>query len=552
MLNRFLYITIVALALFGCANQSNPTGGPKDETPPQLIHISPKNKSILTNPNTIVLEFDEHIQVSNSQEEILVTPSLTKPFDISYRGKSVILKLNETLRPETTYTFNFRNSISDITEKNIPADLKLVFSTGSYIDSLQVSGNVHFLLTDERKENITVALYQSHDTLNVIEHAPLYITKTKNNGNFIIENIKAGQYELLAFEDKNRNSIPNTDSEAYAYWTKSIQLPQDSSNYPLGLISNNATPLKLISGKNKGAYFSIKYNKGTKNISFSPSFPLTVHNSRKDEFNLYNHTTDTTGTTTIIHATDSLDLQTTDTVYVNFPVNNRKNIDFKLNTEIETISQPSTNLKATITANKPMDLFQLDSIYITIDTLYQLPLDNNHIQKIQTNQYKISYTIALLDSLFEPTTNDGFSKTTKTSNNKIELHIGKHAFLSSQMDSSKSNIKEIHYLYPENSGTLHYEVQNNKTGDFIVELIDKEYKTIYQHFNTLKGSFKNIPAQTYFIRIIEDTNQNKQWDAGNIYEKTPSEKVHFYRDDSNNKEIQIRKNWEIGPIIIKF
>ncbi|MBA5764980.1 Ig-like domain-containing protein, partial [Vibrio sp. 404] len=57
-------------------------------------------------------------------------------------SKYITIKINDTLAANTTYAFNFGNSIQDNNEGNPYSYYKFVISTGSYIDSLSVKGEI--------------------------------------------------------------------------------------------------------------------------------------------------------------------------------------------------------------------------------------------------------------------------------------------------------------------------------------------------------------------------------------------------------------------------
>ena len=49
-----------------------------------------------------------------------------------------------------------------------------------------------------------------------------------------------------------------------------------------------------------------------------------------------------------------------------------------------------------------------------------------------------------------------------------------------------------------------------------------------------------MKSGTYFLRIIEDENENGVWDSGKLSHKRAAEKVWLYP-----KEINIRDNWDV-------
>ena len=120
MVRKFFFASFFMLA--GCAIQSAPDGGPKDEKAPEILSAQPENKSTNFSSKEIVLTFDEYVQVVNFGNQFFSSPPLENRVDMRLKGKKLYLGLNEDLRPNTTYTFSFGNSIQDITEGNVQAD----------------------------------------------------------------------------------------------------------------------------------------------------------------------------------------------------------------------------------------------------------------------------------------------------------------------------------------------------------------------------------------------------------------------------------------------
>ena len=141
----YLFFLLTIVALMQCAKRGTPTGGPKDIAPPILVRSTPANMSINFKSNKIRLYFDELIKLKDVQEQLIVSPPLKYNLEISPQGgasKYVEIKIKDTLKANTTYTLNFGQSIQDNNEGNPSSFLTYVFSTGDYIDSLQVSGVV--------------------------------------------------------------------------------------------------------------------------------------------------------------------------------------------------------------------------------------------------------------------------------------------------------------------------------------------------------------------------------------------------------------------------
>ena len=58
--------------LIACAKQISPTGGPRDETPPEVLEVSPPHLSTNFTSEIIEIEFDEYIKLNNPNEQIVI------------------------------------------------------------------------------------------------------------------------------------------------------------------------------------------------------------------------------------------------------------------------------------------------------------------------------------------------------------------------------------------------------------------------------------------------------------------------------------------------
>src|SRR5690349_9935646 len=143
--NSHWLIVLFFLIIGACAKQVAPTGGPKDTIPPVLKSSTPARNQINFKGNTIELEFSEMVMLTNPKEQIIIAPTTTNEYDITNKNRRVIIKFEEDLKDSSTYSINFREAIKDVTEKNPAENLQLAFSTGTYIDSLSIKGNVYDL-----------------------------------------------------------------------------------------------------------------------------------------------------------------------------------------------------------------------------------------------------------------------------------------------------------------------------------------------------------------------------------------------------------------------
>lgn len=210
------------LYLLGCARQGAPTGGPKDTTPPRVDSSgSTPNFSKRFTGRRIQLKFDEWVVLSDVATQVLVSPPLvTKPVpSVTLKGKTVTVTFpeEEELRPNTTYTINFGTSIKDLHEGNAAKNLRFVFSTGDFIDSLRVTGSVADAFTGLPAENVAVMLYEATEDSVVRKQKPFYFARADKDGQYVLENVRPGRFKMVAIEDLSGNLKWEEGSERIAF-----------------------------------------------------------------------------------------------------------------------------------------------------------------------------------------------------------------------------------------------------------------------------------------------------------------------------------------------
>ena len=71
-----MYFLAVSALLTGCAVQSKPQGGPRDETPPNIVSQSPEMGTLQFNGSEATVVFDEYIQARDLRNTMVATPPL--------------------------------------------------------------------------------------------------------------------------------------------------------------------------------------------------------------------------------------------------------------------------------------------------------------------------------------------------------------------------------------------------------------------------------------------------------------------------------------------
>ena len=168
-------------------------------------------------------------------KQLIISPPmkhepLITPTNVS---KYINIKILDTLQPNTTYSFNFGQSIEDNNEGNPYNQFKYVFSTGSFIDSLSIGGTVKDAYNKEVESFVSIMLYDVNDKFKdsvVYNEAPRYITNTLDSlKTFKLENLKAGKYLLVAMKDYNSNNKFNPKKDKIGFHKEFITIPNDTT-----------------------------------------------------------------------------------------------------------------------------------------------------------------------------------------------------------------------------------------------------------------------------------------------------------------------------------
>lgn len=202
----------LASTLMSCANIVPPSGGPRDSIPPYRIKSTPADSAINAAPKEISIQFNEYINTTNLQENVVVSPSMkTNPLIESVLNK-IRISIKDTLTPNTTYSIQFGNAIRDVNEGNIAQDYTFVFSTGNYLDSGKIQGTVMLAETGKVDSSLIVVLQPSDNDSAIFKNRPLYYSKINGKGKFV--------FNYLPYKSFNVFVLPNDYTKKYDDSTK--------------------------------------------------------------------------------------------------------------------------------------------------------------------------------------------------------------------------------------------------------------------------------------------------------------------------------------------
>ena len=214
---------IIATIIAGCARMGQPDGGWYDDDPPRIIGSTPADGATGVTTKKITIQFDEYIKLTDATQKVIVSPPQMEMPEIKTAGKKIVVELKDSLKPNTTYTIDFSDAISDNNEGNPLGNYTFTFSTGEQIDTFEVAGNVLDASNLEPVKGILVGVYDDlSDT--VFKKKPLLrVSRTDGRGRYVIKGVAPGEYRVYALQDADGDYVFNQKSEMIAFSHQTYQ-----------------------------------------------------------------------------------------------------------------------------------------------------------------------------------------------------------------------------------------------------------------------------------------------------------------------------------------
>lgn len=521
-----LFFVLMGLALWQCARRGTPTGGPKDVAPPKLVRMEPENFTINFKAEKFRLYFDELIKLEDVQNQLVVSPPLKNAPEITPQGgprKYIEVIIKDTLRENTTYTFNFGQSIVDNNEGNPNSFLTYVFSTGTYIDSLTLSGAVKDAFNKKADQFISVMLYEMDSTYTdstIYRNPPNYIASTGDSlPLFQLNNLRAGKYALVALKDVNKNHLFNQKQDKIGFLEDTITIPTDST-YLLNLFLEEpdySVSVPSYVAKNR-IIFGYQGDGEDIQIETLTQLPDSVQTKilkdrEKDTLNYWITPTDIDS---IIFTIANTKLELIDT----FSVKTRKLALDSLTLSSGVRGKFNFEDTFSLLANTPIVAVDTSKIGLVVGDSLLAP----YSYVLDTVENKIDF-----DFDIEPNQRYRFSL----------LPGAVSDFFGIQNDSldyviSTSGYADYGNLRMTLGGAVKYPLilqLTNEKGELQREIIAPESKIF---------EFSNLEPGNYVVRVIFDDNGNGKWDTGRYLKKLQPERISYYPD-----VIEVRANWEL-------
>ena len=569
-------MAIASLMLYACANMASPNGGPYDEVPPKFISSTPAPGQLNYKGKKVEILFDELVQVDKPTENVIVTPPQISQPVIRANGRRVVVALEDTLKENTTYTIDFTNSIADNNEKNVLQNFSFAFSTGSTIDTLQISGILLDAATLEPMSGITVGVHTNLADSAFTTTPFVRTSRTNERGQFTIRNMAPGTYRIYALEDVMRSYAYTQPGQQIAY-SDSLIVPsfelttrQDTTwkdsltidtimTVPYTHFFPDNIELRLFKEKVERQYMLRPERNDEKILTLRfnapvEQYPEPVPVNFEPEGDWYFVQAEEEGRTIKYWLTDSLVWQQdTLQIAVDYLKSDSLNV---LRPQTDTVSlsmrrRPQATQKKSKKADgpKPIEFLGLSASPTgTMEMIDTLSLTfAEPIAQLDSSLLRLEQ---LVDSVWTPVDFRFFPDSTNALRyfllrpwnyaEEYQLSVDS-ATIYSVYGRWNNTLKNAFKVKKEDDyGHLYINVIGVDTTAFVELLNNSDLPVRKAKVKDGGALFMDLKPDKYYARLTIDLNGNGQWDTGNYAEKRQPEQV-FYCP----KLFQVMQNWQV-------
>ncbi|NJW52928.1 Ig-like domain-containing protein [Salinimicrobium oceani] len=522
---------MVVLSLFSsslsCAKRGTPDGGPLDEEAPRYVRARPENFTTNFDAREIRIYFDEYVKLTDPQRQIIISPPMDPRPEITPLGtasRSIRIRINDTLQPRTTYTINFGRSITDNNEGNPLSFFTYAFSTGPYIDSLSLRGQVRDALLMAPDPYISVMLYEVDSTYTdsvVYTQVPRYVTNTLDSATtFQLNNLKEGTYQLVGMRDVNNNYTFDPQTDKIAFAEELITLPTEEE-FDLTLFK------ELLEGS-----FERPQQKNDQHLIFGYRGLVLADSVSISALDVpegfESRITKDVATDTLHYwykpnlERDTLKFvvatpRRTDTLIARLKTMKKDTLQFTF----EPTSGLGLNQPLKIKPSTPLTIIQDSLVKIVDQDTLSVPFTASYDQ--WNNEYLVN-----------------FSKTEKQTYRVTALPGAFTDFFGRENDTLRSQVRTPALA---DLGNLVINLLRVEEFPVIVQLTSEKGEVAAERYSTGRTSlnFDNIKPGNYFLRLIYDRNENEQWDTGSFLGRQQPEEVVYFPE-----LINVRANWDVS------
>lgn len=540
-MKRILFLLVFAFLLQSCARVGSPIGGAKDSLAPKFLssNIDSSRVNVPRDIKQLRIDFDEYITLKDINKNLNISPpikNITRIVPSNIANKFILIQWKDTLQANTTYNFNFGNSIADNNEANILRYYNFAFSTGDKLDDLYVSGDVRDALSIKKasENKFVVGLYQVKDTINY-KQKPYYITKVDDDGYFELNYLAAGKYKIIAFEDENGNSIYDPGKEKVGFQKDPVVVEKSVSGLNL----------KLYPSKKPVKYLEMKEAPGGVLMTFEGKPNEVTVKPLNEKIKDYK----------VTHAPKSDSVRIWfDAVKSDVGQTTNENLKFGYNAGVgKKDSLYNASLFYRYNAKNAMDINSDNGGAMLPPKEDFKILSNYYVDKINTDKWIFRVagdslnTVPFTAKISEKNPYQILVKADFISGKKYQLTIPKETVSSFFAKNYQSKRFDFEVDKVENFGSLKFILQNAPKSSYWLQLLDNSDKVLFQKYT--KGSevkFDILKPGEYIVRILADNNENGFWDEADFQNETFAEDSYIYYKTAIVRPLwDSNENWDL-------
>lgn len=540
-MKRILFLLVFAFLLQSCARVGSPVGGAKDSLAPKFLssNIDSSRVNVPRDIKQLRIDFDEYITLKDINKNLNISPpikNITRIVPSNIANKFILIQWKDTLQANTTYNFNFGNSIADNNEANILRYYNFAFSTGDKLDDLYVSGDVRDALSIKKasENKFVVGLYQVKDTINY-RQKPYYITKVDDDGYFELNYLAAGKYKIIAFEDENGNSIYDAGKEKVGFQKDPVVVEKSVSGLNLKLYPSKK-PVKYLEMKEAPGGVVMTFEGKPNEVTVKPL------NEKIKEYK-------------VTHAPKSDSVRIWfDAVKSDVGQTTNENLKFGYNAGVgKKDSLYNASLFYRYNAKNAMDINSDNGGAMLPPREDFKILSNYYVDKINTDKWIFRVTgdslntVPFTAKISEKNPYQILVKADFISGKKYQLTIPKETVSSFFAKNYQSKRFDFEVDKVENFGSLKFILQNAPASSYWLQLLDSSDKVLFQKYT--KGSevkFDILKPGEYIVRILVDNNENGFWDEADFQNETFAEDSYIYYKTAIVRPLwDSNENWDL-------
>ena len=589
-------ISHFSFLISSCARMGSPDGGWYDEAPPRITKCTPAEQSTNVTEKKISIYFNEYIKLADPSQNVIVSPPQLEMPEIKAAGKKIVVQLKDSLIPNTTYTIDFSDAISDNNEDNPMGNYTYTFSTGEQIDTFEVSGYVLDASNLEPVKGISVGLYNDLADSAFRTKPLLRISRTDGTGHFVIKGVAPGEYRVYALADADANFKFTQKSEVIAYsrqtftpsakpdirqdtiWRDSLHIDSIARVsythfYPDDVVMLSfqevQTDRYLLKTERKDAdRINVFFSYGNKQLPIikgldfdADSAFIVEANTRQDTITYWLRDTMLVNRDTLTFQmeylmTDSLGQLVTqvDTVEALAKTPYAKRLKERQKEYDEWVKEQEKKKKRdesydSIYPPKPLEpkysvpqsMDPVRSIFIEMPSpLARLDTAAIHLySKIDTLWYRAPFEFHRCDSMLRR-----YELVAEwRPETEYSFEVDSAAFTDIYGLVSKGYKQGLKVKSLDEYATILLKLSGLQEPNVIVQLLDKSDNVVMNTKMEPDGSahFFYVNPGTYYVRAFVDRNDNGRWDTGNYDADQQPEDVYYY-----GREFEAKEKWDLS------